>query len=217
MKTMPLRSQVLKDQKAIVLLHNPKYRDLIRYFMEQPSTIKTAAKDTGQTVQRTYNHVQRLLETGFLEIISQQPRTGKPLKFYAATATKSLGYTETIRAELQPLQNQMLKLFEAHLTSRNPLEWGTRLFKDPSGFTHLAFTPQENWQNMDFLLDLLHPDEPALMNYWAKIKLPKPQAKALQLELMQLWRKYYFAAHATADTTTLETFGIGFMLVPLPN
>jgi hypothetical protein len=226
LETMVHRSQVLQNPKAIALLHNSKYRDLIRFFMQQPSTIQMAAIASGQTVQRTYNYVQRLHKAGFLEVSSSKARRGKPLKFYAATAddyfvpftqSKAFSYGVMIDQELASLQRQMLVVFEEHLVSRDPLDWGMRLFKDPNGFTHLAFTPSHGWKNLDFLMDLLQPDAPALTNFWAKIKLPHHLAKALQLELLQVWRKYYFAAHTETDTEALENFGVGMMLVPLDN
>jgi hypothetical protein len=218
------RSKTLEHPQAIALLHDEKYRLLVRYFMQQENTIQAAARHTGQSVQRTYNYVQRLLETGFLEIKRSEARGGKAIKYYTATAddyfipfahTQALDYADLIEQELRPLQSQMLRAFTYHLANRNPLEWGTRLFKDPSGFTHLSFTPKENWQSFEFLTDLLHPDAPALINFWGQIKLPPTQAKALQLELMQLWSKYYFAAHLEANPENLETFAVGLSLVPV--
>jgi hypothetical protein len=226
LETMKHRSQTLENPEAIELLHNPKYRNLIRYFMQQPQTIQAAAEHTKQSPQRTYNYIQRLQKTGFLEVTAQEARRGKSLKFYATTAddyfvpfiaTQALGYTEIIHQELQVMQSQMLRVFEDYLSHRNPLEWGTRLFKDPQGQTHLSFTPAQNWKNLDYLTDVLQPENPAMLNFWAEIKLPKPQAKALQLELMQVWRKYYFAAHTEPKPETLESYGMGILLVPMPN
>jgi hypothetical protein len=224
LESMPIRSKILEQPEAIAILHDEKYRVLIRYFMQQKNTIKNAAEHTKQTVQRTYNYVTRLLETGFLELTDNQARGGKAIKYYAATAddyfvpfahTQALDYADLIEQELRPLQHQMLRAFSHHLANRNPLEWGTRLFKDPDGFTHLSFTPKENWQSFECLTDLLHPDAPALINFWGKIKLPDAQAKALQLELMQLWSKYYFVAHLEKNPDDLKTFAVGLSLVPV--
>ena len=218
------RSKTLASRESIALLHNPKYRELIRFFMAQPSTVQGASAATNQSVQRTYNYVQRLLETEFLEVISQQPRGGRAIKHYRATAedyfvpfalTQALGYADMLEQELRPLQNQMLHAFEYHLAHHDPLEWGTRLFLDPSGFTHLSFTPKDNWQDFSYLTDLLSPDAPAMVNFLGKVSLSAAQAKTLQLELMQLWSKYYFAAHVATNSAHLETFGFGLSLVPL--
>jgi hypothetical protein len=220
----PLRSKTLENAEAIALIHNDKYRRLLRHFMQQPSSIAAAAAATGQSVQRTYNHVQRLLELDLVVIEHTEARRGKPIKYYRATAddyfmpfarTQALDYGDMIEQELRPLQGQMLRAFERHLAGRNPDEWGTRLFRDPSGFIHLSFTPKDNWQHFDYLLDLLLPAAPALVNFWGKMQLTNTQAKSLQLELMQLWSKYYFAAHSATEPSQLETFAVGLSLVPL--
>jgi hypothetical protein len=224
LENMSVRSKTLEGKEAIVLLHDPKYRQLIRFFMQQTNTTQAAAKHIRQTVQRTYNYIQRLLKTGFLEVSHQQPRGGKAILFYRSSAddyfvpfinTQALGYADLIEQELRPLQSQMLHAFEKHLAHQNPSQWGIRLFKDPSGFTHLSFTPKDDWQSFECLTELLSDDAPALINFWGKINLPKTQAKAMQLELMQLWSKYYFAAHLEPNPETLETFGVGLSLVPL--
>jgi hypothetical protein len=125
-----------------------------------------------------------------------------------------LGYADLIEQELRPLQIQMLQVFEHHLADHNPLDWGTRLFKDLSGFTHISFTPREHWQDFNFIHELLEPSAPALVNFWGKMKIPKTQAKTLQLELMQLWSKYYFAAHLEPKEP-LEEYAISMSLVPI--
>ncbi len=151
---MSARSMILEHPEQIALLHNNKYRNLIRFFMQNPNTIKAAAKASSQTVKRTFNYVQKLLESGFLEVAYSEARGGKAIKYYQATAedyfvpfihTKALGYADLIEQELRPLQSQMLQAFEHLLAQRNPLEWGTRLFRDPSGFTHISFTPRKDW------------------------------------------------------------------------
>jgi hypothetical protein len=221
---MPSRTKILERPDAILLLHDSKYRALIRFFMVQPASIQTAARATNQSVQRTYNYVQRLIETDFLEIKHTEARAGKAIKHYQATSddffvpfiyTQSVGYADMIEQELRPLQSQMFRAFEHHLAHRNPLEWGTRLFLDPSGFTHLSFTPKENWQDFEFLNDMLKPTAPAMTNFWGRIQLPPLKAKNLQLELMELWSKYYFAAHLEEDQSQVKTYGMGLSLVPL--
>jgi hypothetical protein len=223
LEQMQIRTVILEQPESIALLQNAKYRDLIRFFMVKPNTIKVAAEHTHQTVQRTFNYVQKLLATGFLEKTHSQARGGKAILYYQASAddyfvpfihTQALGYADLIEQELRPLQTQMLQAFEHHLAHRNPLDWGTRLFKDPSGFTHISFTPRENWQDFNFIYELLEPNAPALVNFWGEIKLPKTQAKTLQNELMRLWSKYYFAAQLEPEEK-LENYAIGISLVQL--
>ena len=70
LEQMPRRTKILEQAQAIALLHNPKYRTLLRFFMPQPNTISATATATGQSVKRTYNYVEKLLEAELLEVSS---------------------------------------------------------------------------------------------------------------------------------------------------
>jgi hypothetical protein len=217
-----LRSWELDHAEMIKLLCDAEFRELIRFFMHQPNTIRAAATHFGLSVQRIYNRVARLEQVGFLEVVDKKVRAGKPQKFYQTSAddyfvpfaaTEHAGYAEMLQDELQPLNQQLYRSLEQHLKDQDPNEWGMRLFKDPNGQTHLAFTPRHDWQNFSCLETILTDQAPALVNFWGVVHLSQTQAKALQRELTAVWAKHYFAALAAPDPHG-EQHIVGLSLAP---
>ena len=210
--------QVVLEPNTIGLLYKEKYRQLLGVFMPQPRSVSEAAKLLSRDVKRAFNDVQTLVKHGLLQ---QTPSAGR-MRLYRAVAqnyfmpfadSSFLGYSELLHDQLQDLQQAMLHSLEQFLQKRDPNLWGTRFFLDPDGKTHFALTPKDNWQQQWLIGELLQADSPALMHFFGKLQLLPNQAKDLQLELAQLWQRYYFLS--LEDHQQKTTFGLGLGLAPI--
>jgi hypothetical protein len=130
------RSFVIEDPGQVKLLSDAKYRSLLMYFMRRPAATKDAARAHDQTVQRTFNAIQRLQGAGLLEICQVTARAGKSVKTYRATAeddfvpfglTHADGYAHRLEQKVALLQRALLESLERTLSHRDPFGWGTRL------------------------------------------------------------------------------------------
>ncbi len=210
--------QIVLEPSAIALLYKEKYRQLLGVFMPQPRSVSEAAKLLTRDLKRTFNDVQTLVKHGLLQ---EMPSAGR-MRFYQAVAqnyfmpfaaSSFTGYGELLQDQLQDLQKAMLHSLEQFLEQRHPSLWGTRFFLDPDGKTHFALTPKDNWQQQWLLSELLQADSPALMHFFGRLQLLPSQAKDLQLELAQLWQRYYFLSLEPDEQKT--TFGLGLGLAPI--
>ncbi len=217
-------ARVLHDSKVIAVLHDQKFRELLEVFMRQTASVKLAAELVQRDLKRTFNDVQTLLRYELLVLDRLEPRAGRPVRWYRASATNFFvpfmdsafsGYADLLVQEVNDLQRTMHQSFEAFLHELDPQEWGTRFFLDPDGKAHFALTPKDDWQRNWLLDELLSANAPALMFTSVRLQLSVAQSKALQLELAELWSRWYFLAQQNADAVESLPFGFGLGLAPL--
>jgi hypothetical protein len=218
----PKNTQVILEKKAIALLHQAKFRELLSFFMRQPATIGQAATALARDAKRTFNDVKTLCQHGLLIPDHTQARAGRAMWLYRASAedyfvpfaaSGFVDYGEFVLSQTTNLQHTVLQELERFLQNHDPTQFGTRFFKDPDGKTHFTLTAKNDWQGNWVLNQLLHPDAPALLHAFGHLELAPAQAKALQLELATLWSRYYFLA-LEQPTPDPQRFVLGVSLAP---
>jgi hypothetical protein len=188
MKVLELHSPL-----AAKLLARPELVRLLKPFMGQPISIKQAAVLMGLEVERLYYRVQQFVEAGMIKVVSEQPRRGRAVKLYHATAKafrvpagvvppalmESLEWADAWREEFYQAIRRTQHYGQWLLVFLNPdgtLTW--------SGF----YDPNQRPQNPAVLSE----DFPAVLNQWtASLFLEPAEAKELQRELWSLFGRYH--------------------------
>jgi hypothetical protein len=196
----PQNTQIVMEKKAIELLHQTKFRELLAFFMAQPATVGQAASALARDPKRTYNEVRWY-------------RASSHDYFVPFAASGFSDYSELITSQTKNLHQVVADELEQFLQSHDPKQFGKRFFKDPDGKTHFILTVKDDWQNHSVLSQLLHPDAPALLHVLGELELSPEQAKALQLELAKLWSRYHFLALEQPSPTS-QRFVLGISLAP---
>jgi predicted transcriptional regulator len=218
----PQNTQIVMEKKAIELLHQTKFRELLAFFMAQPATVGQAASALARDPKRTYNEVQTLVQHGLMLTDRLEARAGRAMRWYRASshdyfvpfaASGFSDYSELITSQTKNLHQVVADELEQFLQSHDPKQFGKRFFKDPDGKTHFILTVKDDWQNHSVLSQLLHPDAPALLHVLGELELSPDQAKALQLELAKLWSRYHFLALEQPSPTS-QRFVLGISLAP---
>jgi hypothetical protein len=160
--------------------------------------VKSVADELGVTLNAVHHRVRSLERAGLLRVAHLEPRRGRAVKHYVATAqgffvpftaTTNEGFEAFASQQITPLFTRFLRLFVRSASSlvKNVEEVGFRLYES-GGFVNMNLTPQG--RDFDLLEGLLAPDAPAVMASFTPMQLSNDDAKALQLELLELIGKY---------------------------
>ena len=182
--TDPAWAQVLLD---------PRESAFYTPFLGQDCTVSEAARLGGVSVNTAYARVRRLLKLGLLRVSGQQPRAGRTVKLYRMVAERFfVSYGVTIHESYEALLLAYLDLPSAHALSRNVArtraqiapQYGLELFRDNGGLNICPASAPGVWADAD------PEDGPALFNMASDLMLTHTEAKTLQRELDELWRRY---------------------------
>ena len=182
--TDPAWAQVLLDHRESAF-YTP--------FLGQDCTVSEAARLGGVSVNTAYARVRRLLKLGLLRVSGQQPRAGRTVKLYRMVAerffvpyevTPHESYAALLFAYLDLPSAQALSRSVAHAREKTAPQYGLELFRAEDGlYTRPATAPGVYFHADD-------PSSPALYNMAADVMLTHTEAKTLQRELDELWRRY---------------------------
>ena len=182
----------VQDPAQARLLTNPKTRPFFEPFLAREQTVSAAAKDVGCTLHAMLYRVKTFVEAGLLRVVREEPRAGRPVKHYRSTfdayfiphgvtpyANLEDALLEQTREQANFLVRQWAKLLH------NIGHDGRRFYRDPYG--------EINWESGEVStvkLDFDNPTYPAAFDFSLEIRLSKEEAKALQLELRDLYLRY---------------------------
>ncbi|MCL6568826.1 MAG: ArsR family transcriptional regulator [Deinococcota bacterium] len=180
----PLAARILADPDIAVYL---------KPFMQNPTTVKAVAEEYKLSIQSMHYRVLQMLQAGLLEVVGLEPRRGRPIKRYQATARAFRVPLELVPpAALEALENAVSwkRSFERGVTRALGLpkyerQLLVRLNEDGILLWGSDVEPDGNSQ------DLLDEDSPAVLNFWsAGLRLSRAEAKALQRELWEVYARY---------------------------
>lgn len=180
----PLAARILADPDIAVYL---------KPFMQNPTTVKAVAEKYKLSIQSMHYRVLQMLQAGLLEVVGLEPRRGRPIKRYQATARAFRVPLELVPpAALEALENAVSwkRSFERGVTRALGLpkyerQLLVRLNEDGILLWGSDVEPDGNGQ------DLLDEDSPAVLNFWsAGLRLSRAEAKALQRELWEVYARY---------------------------
>lgn len=202
--------QVASEAAAAFLVQDTNRRYL-RPFLEREASVAQAAKELGEGVEQLYYRVRRMLELGILEVVREEPRAGRAIKYYRSAGeglfvpffvTGAATVEEMTLASNAQIDERFVRGQVASMRSTfdDRGTWGYRLFRDAEGATHFDYAPEGAPDDFDLLGLLLEPGSPPVVSTWVEMPLRPEDAKALQRELIELAARY--RARATDEAGT---------------
>ncbi len=233
--TLPLRSRPtgapvtrrwhrVTDETAAAFLVQDANRRYLRPFLEKSASVSEAAEELGEAVESVYYRVRRMLELGIVEVTREEPRAGRPVKYYRSVGQGlfvpfSVTGAATVE-EITTASNAQIdqRFVRGQVTAmRQAFEdrgaWGYRLFRDADGSVHFDYAPHDAPDDFDLLQAMLAPDAPPVVSAWIGLPLPREEAKALQRELVELAARY--RAKATTEGASVRYYMLRVGLAPL--
>jgi hypothetical protein len=177
---------VASRAQAVVLLDRRTAR-FLRPFMRCELSVSEAAAELDCTVGYLLQRVRRFERLGLLEVVGVRPRKGRPIKIYRATGSEFfvplsvMEMTDFLLHE-RPLTElilrSMLELIEA-FAAVVP-EPGFRIEHTETQLRLRSATDDDN--SLDLRADWV----PPVLHEWRWPRLPREQAKALQVAILDL-------------------------------
>jgi hypothetical protein len=182
----------LHNTLAARILADPDIAVYLKPFMRGPTTVKAAAEECKLSIQTMHYRVLQMVRAGLLEVVGLEPRRGRALKHYQATA-------RAFRVPLELVPPAALEALENAVSWKRSFEQGvTRALGLPKYEGQLLVRLNEDgimlWGS-DVVdgdeQDFLDEDFPAVLNFWtAGLRLSRADAKALQRELWEVYVRY---------------------------
>lgn len=184
-------SLLVEDSELVSLLSNPDHLQYIGAFIGRERTVQEVANETRKNFNTTYKRVQRYCDLGLLRVTRKIKRKGRAIKLYTAVADSFLvpqsrgldlpsWYTSWYNFFRQTLDNSMLHINDTHFS------WSYKFYRDDHGVLTVELV--SNFKEAG--RTALH-DAPAfLARFNDSLYLNFEDAKALQQELLDVWKKY---------------------------
>ncbi len=207
--------RVIENPLVAKILTDPHEAQVVQWFMGQELSIKDAAKRLGWPTLRVYRRVRRLVELEVLQVTRTEPARGSATRFYTATATAFF-----IPFRLTPYEN-----YQAFLLHSDDL-WRRRFYKGLSAVAKEAsFGELGKYIYLDSdgrvreivgsLGSILPPEyaapsktpSPAIWNDWSWVCLEAGAARALRLEMVELFKRYV-AQHKPGEQNYIVRMGM---------
>ena len=188
---------VVTNSEAARVLADPTERRFLNPFMRGERTLSEAAAEVGLKLNAMHYRVQKLLALGLIEVAREEPRKGRAVKVYWASAEAFFAPFEvTPYASLEALITEMLHASSEHFirnlaqTFLNRADsWGVLLAKEGgSGVARLAPSHKPEAERPG--ASILDPDFPAVWVTNGFTALTFEEAKAFQRELSELLGRY---------------------------
>lgn len=182
---------------AVKLCLSEQYAPTLEALMLHEWTVSALARHLSQPLHVIFHRVERLQEAELVRVTRLQARAGRAIRHYRAVSEAFLiPYRHTTLSTLEELVSLHSASFQERLNRavvqaaavlvHNEAEIGLRIFRDGDS-VNFDVTPRA--EHFDFA-ELLLPDRPALLLNWGHLHLTRQQAKALQQELTDLYRRY---------------------------
>jgi hypothetical protein len=212
------------DEAAAAFLVQDANRRFLRPFLEKATSVSEAAEELGETVESVYYRVRRMLELGIVEVTREEPRAGRPVKYYrsvgqglfvpfavtGAATIEEITMASNAQIDERFVRGQitaMREAFEDHGV------WGYRLFRDAAGGVHFDYAPHDAPDDFDLMEAVLAPTAPPVVSAWIGMPLQREDAKALQEELVELAARY--RAKASSEGANVRYYLLRVALAPL--
>ena len=192
-----MRWQTITEPRAVRVLLDALYTSVLGAFMHGPTSVKLTADALGLPLKTVHDRVRTLERLGLLHVTHLESRRGRPIKHYAATAEGFfVPFHATPAASLEGFVAEVLQPAQAHFNAlfaragigliQQPEQAGFRFYARGGGVFSDLTPSAEQFDPVD----LLKPDNPALLLSYVPLRLSREDAKQLQLEMMELVMRY---------------------------
>ncbi|WP_157683807.1 winged helix-turn-helix domain-containing protein [Microlunatus soli] len=166
--------------------------------------------------------IRQMVQLGLVEQTRLQHRAGRPVAFYRAVADRFFAPLDLTPVDsLRDLFRQGLadisadveaSLEEGWLSVGRSQQWGTLLYRRPSGSVNRDFVPRSLTDGDSFWTQALSEQAPAVWTQHATLELPSDLAKQLQHELASIVTRY---ARQAEPLPNKRTHHIQLTLAPM--
>ena len=192
--SLPAATLTITNPAAAAALTHPRTLRQLEPFLNRERTVLEAAQETGVKPNTMLARVRRFVALGLLGVTREIPRAGRAVKFYRSVSESFfVPYEVTPSETLESAMTERERYWEVLLRknvvrvrSEDVGSWGTRIYRDSRGRLQVqaAVTAEQNYT-------LLAPERPAALSAWRDaVYLDYSDAKALQLEMFELLKKY---------------------------
>jgi hypothetical protein len=197
------RAYIARDPAIVKLLTDPTRAQFFLAFLGRDASPAQVARELRVSLSRTMYWVTRAVDAGLLVVSRTEERAGRPVRFYRclaealflpADATEEGTLTELLRLWSDPWQQLFIESIARAL--RNAKLTGIRFSRTPSGRLEIKYAsgPEAN-------ADLAPANMPAVWGGWyTDLWLTQQDAKALQLELRALQKRFLAKSEAAPGT-----------------
>lgn len=182
--------RTITDPKAVRVLFDLEHRARLAPFFERAQTVSEAAERLQEDAQRLYYYVQRYVGLDLLEIVRTEPRPGRALRYYRATAEQffvSVEHTPTpsLEGALLDVHTPLLERFSHNLALSVQDHvigvWGRRFHLDAQGTLVPTAGPAPEY-DFDLFEFYSRAEFPPASMLWHETYLTPEDAKRLQVE-----------------------------------
>lgn len=201
------RERVVRDHLGVDLLLKLAATRCLGPFMRQEHTLGTAAAELEMPASSLAYYVQRFQRAGLLEVVRHQPRAGKPIPVYRATADcfqvpfdamPPGRRDEFLNGSRRHVLGEFTKAMDRQITRR--LDAGITVKCHPV---------------RGVIIDLgesARRDESDITEWWGKVRLTAAEAREYGAALEELARRFGNDEPGPGRRTYITMFG----LVPVP-
>ena len=199
------------DPDAALWLADPERRRWLVPFVGGPRTLAEVGRELDVPVNAVLYRARLLVKHGLVRVVGEERRRGRPMKRYSAAAQTFIvpvalvpvGTVEALLAlnELRGQEELTRGLARAVRRLTDPDGLVLRIGVDESGMFGAGLAREG--EGFDLAEELTRESAPALWSSWSALSLTDAEAKSLQRELVDLWRRYQGGSAPTSYTLRL--------------
>lgn len=191
-RELPEKFFVVRDAEQARLLSDTTIRPFFEPFLARELSVSAAAEEVGCSLHAMLYRVRVFLEAGLVRVVKEEARAGRPIKYYRSAydayfipleMTPYAELEERLNVQFAPSVTMLTKAW-AHLLQEIG-QRGRRLYRDDAGFIF-----SDSGEESQHFSDYRSLDFPAAFDFFLELRLPQEEAKRLQLELVELYKRY---------------------------
>ena len=193
----------LENRDAARIVTDPAARRFLLPFIGRERTVGNVAAELEVDTSSMLYRVRQFVRLGLVEEVRLESRRGRPIRHYRSVAdgffapfqatplTTQTSLSPCAFSQLQKRLNESVG--QASLAAcADHKALGLHVFRNAEGdITHnIVPDPEDEWPNR-FFDQLLEPGAPAVWDTWGNLRLTQEDAKALQMEIATLLKRYW--------------------------
>lgn len=197
------RELVVRDHLGIDLLLKLAATRCLGPFMREEHTLGTAAAELEMPASSLAYYVQRFVRAGLVEVVRRQPRAGKPIPVYRATAEC---FHVPFEAMPPGLRDEFLNGSRRHVLG----EFTKAMDREMTRQLGAGLTVKSH-PSRGVIIDLGHDargDDARTTEWWGKVRLTDDEAREFGAALEALARKYGNDQPGPGRRTYISMFGL---------
>jgi hypothetical protein len=184
------RAEEVLDPGAGAVFANPQLRRILMLFAARSLSLSQAAARSGIDLKRLHNHVGKLRRLGLLVVDREEPRAGRPIKFYRTSSAAFFVPIELLPRDFgEDLAKELLGYLSEN--ARRTVR-GAHVSAGPEGQIRARIIADEQ-------------SRPQVLEIWRVLRLEREEADALGQEIRAVLDRYEQSASGRGQVYLLLT------------